>query len=174
MFPLKRYLFSMKKILSLLVFITLLTTGVLSAQQTDSAETKWVSMEDALLLARESGKKILIDVYDQGCPYCRRMHSQVYPSSEIVDVIDNYFIGVRVDVNSDATLKYLGQQFTEKQFASALRITGVPTAFFMNGDGEIIGQQPGFIPAETFLKLLKFVGSDAYMTQSFSDFSESN
>jgi thioredoxin-related protein len=164
----------MKKILPLIVLITLLTSGILTAQQNSPAETEWVSMEDALLLARESGKKILIDVYDQGCPYCRRMHSQVYPDSKIVDVIDDYFIGVKVDVNSDASLKYLGQQFTEKQFASALRITGVPTAFFMNGDGEIIGQQPGFIPAETFLKLLKFVGSDAYLTQNFSEYSVSN
>lgn len=170
----KRYLIAMKKILPLIVLITLLTSGILTAQQNSPAETEWVSMEDALLLARESGKKILIDVYDQGCPYCRRMHSQVYPDSKIVDVIDDYFIGVKVDVNSDASLKYLGQQFTEKQFASALRITGVPTAFFMNGDGEIIGQQPGFIPAETFLKLLKFVGSDAYLTQNFSEYSVSN
>jgi len=171
---LKRYLSVMKKFSSLLVFILLLTTGMLTAQNNKPAETEWVSMEDALLLARESGKKILIDVYDQGCPYCRRMHSQVYPSSEIVEVIDDYFIGVRVDVNSEETLKYLGQQFTERQFAVALRITGVPTAFFMNGDGEIIGQQPGFIPAVTFLKLLKFVGSDAYLKQTFAEFSESN
>jgi thioredoxin-related protein len=40
----------------------------------------------------------------------------------------------------------------------------------MNGEGELLGMQPGLLSAEIFEDLLNFVGSDAFESLSFEEF----
>jgi len=129
-----------------------------------------ISLQKALELAPQQQKKILIDVYATWCPYCQRMHSEVYPSEGVQKAINNYFLWVKIDVESDEMVNYHGEQMTQAQFANALENANVPTAYFLNQEGAILGKQPGFIDADVFLQLLNFVGSDAYLDQSFNEY----
>ena len=129
-----------------------------------------VSLSEALSAAARDGKKILIDVYAEWCPYCQRMHSSVYTSEEVLEVISEYFIWVIINVESPSRVNYYGTEMTEAQFASALENESVPTTYFLNSEGAIIGSQPGFIEADLFARLLEFVGSDAYLEQSFQEY----
>jgi thioredoxin-related protein len=155
------------------IFISLLAFLVINCnsatgQQTD---TEPVSLEEALRLAPETGKKILVDVYAEWCPYCQRMHSDVYKNEEVVDAISNHFIWVKINVESENMVNYLGNEMTEAQFARALDNESIPTTYFLNQEGSILGLQPGYIESETFSKLLNFVGSDAFLNQSFQEYS---
>lgn len=134
-------------------------------------EVEPVSLEEALEQAAREGKKILIDVYAEWCPYCQRMHGSVYTSREVLDAISDYYIWVKINVESTDKVSYYGSEMSQAQFASALENKSVPTTYFMNSEGAIIGSQPGFIESEVFADLLNFVGSDAYLTQSFEEFS---
>jgi thioredoxin-related protein len=153
--------------ISLLAFLVL-TCNSATGQQT---ETEPVSLEEALKLAPETGKKILVDVYAEWCPYCQRMHSDVYKNEEVVDAISNHFIWVKINVESENMVNYLGNEMTEAQFARALDNESIPTTYFLNHEGSILGLQPGYIESETFSKLLNFVGSDAFLNQSFQEYS---
>ncbi len=42
--------------------------------------------------------------------------------------------------------------------------------YFLGLDGEIIAGQPGFIPEEPYLQILDYVGTDAYIGQTFGEF----
>ncbi len=153
--------------ISLLAFLVV-TCNSATGQQT---ETEPVSLEEALKLAPETGKKILVDVYAEWCPYCQRMHSDVYKNEEVVDAISNHFIWVKINVESENMVNYLGNEMTEAQFARALNNESIPTTYFLNHEGSILGLQPGYIESETFSKLLNFVGSDAFLNQSFQEYS---
>ncbi|TVR28064.1 MAG: DUF255 domain-containing protein [Balneolaceae bacterium] len=153
--------------ISLLAFLVV-TCNSATGQQT---ETEPVSLEEALKLAPETGKKILVDVYAEWCPYCQRMHSDVYKNEEVVDAISNHFIWVKINVESENMVNYLGNEMTEAQFARALDNESIPTTYFLNHEGSILGLQPGYIESETFSKLLNFVGSDAFLNQSFQEYS---
>jgi len=153
--------------ISLLAFLVI-TCNSATGQQTGTVP---VSLEEALKLAPESGKKILVDVYAEWCPYCQRMHSDVYKNEEVVDAISNHFIWVKINVESENLVNYLGNEMTEAQFARALDNESIPTTYFLNQEGSILGLQPGYIESETFSKLLNFVGSDAFLNQSFQEFS---
>ncbi|MCC5914540.1 MAG: thioredoxin family protein [Balneolaceae bacterium] len=131
-----------------------------------------VSMAEALEMAADSDKKILIDVYAAWCPYCQRMHSDVYQNDEVLSAIDSHFIWVKINVESDRKVKFHGTEMTEAQFARALDNENVPTTYFMNSEGAILGLQPGFIEADMFSTLLNFVGSDAYLSQTFDEYRE--
>ncbi|MEX0822961.1 MAG: thioredoxin fold domain-containing protein [Balneolaceae bacterium] len=129
-----------------------------------------VSMREALERANSENKKILVDVYAEWCPYCGRMHSEVYPSEEVRKVISEYFLLVKINVESDNSIDYLGTTLTESEFANALENKSVPTTYFLNEEGSILGSQPGFLPIDVFSALLAFVGSDAYLNQTFEEY----
>ncbi len=152
--------------LLLLLFLPIHLAG---QQWQDNIE--WVSMERALELASDEEKLILIDVFAEWCPYCQRMQSEVYPDQQIEELIDLYFVPVRIDTESDRSEVYLGREFTQAEFARALRFQSVPTTFFMNSDGEVVGHQPGYLPEDVFAQLLEYVGSGAYEEISFDEFS---
>lgn len=137
-----------------------------------SAETSPVSLQEALELAAEEEKKILIDVYAEWCPYCQSMHSEVYKDDEVLDAISAHFIWVKINVESDDPVRFQGHEMTEAEFAQALENQSVPTTYFMNDEGAILGLQPGYIEADMFSMLLRFVGSDAFLTQTFQEYQE--
>lgn len=149
-----------------LLFLVLLSAEGVTAQ--DSIE--WVSVEEALERAEEEEKLILIDVFAPWCPYCQRMQEEVYPDSHVEEAIDTYFLPVRISVESEDPVRFMNREFTQAEFARALRYQNVPTTYFMNARGEVVGQQPGYLPEEVFTSLLRYVGSGAYETQSFEEF----
>lgn len=159
----------MKSVKILLTAFIFLILGVASGFAQDE-KTEPVSLEEALNLSSETGKKILVDVYAAWCPYCQRMHSEVYTDERVLDAISNYFIWVKINVESDNMVIYHGNEMTEAEFAGALENESIPTTYFLNNEGSIIGMQPGFIEEDTFSKLLNFVGSDAFQNQSFQEY----
>jgi thioredoxin-related protein len=157
-------------ILLMIISSFLLGTNA-KAQNATGAEP--TTLEQALKLAPETGKKILVDVYATWCPYCKRMHSEVYPSDEVRQAISDHFLLVKIDVEGTEEVNYFGEVMTEAEFARALENQNVPTTYFLNDEGAILGVQPGYLEPDVFSSLLQFVGSDAYLNQTFSEFNQS-
>lgn len=157
------------------VFMLIIVVGLLSPLNlfAQSSETVPITLEEALKRAPQEDKKILIDVYASWCPYCQRMHSDVYTSDEVLNAISDHYLWVRINVESDDVVTYKGTQFTEAQFARALDNKSIPTTYFMNDEGAIIGVQPGYLEIDVFSNLLNFIGSDAFLVQSFDEFRRS-
>lgn len=158
----------MKKIIKHLIIIIFLLIPVYVTAQNQEVEP--ISLQDALELAPVENKKILVDVFASWCPYCQRMHSEVYPSDAVQRAISDHYFWVRIDVESTEKVYYHGEEMTEAEFATALENQNVPTTYFLNSEGAILGKQPGFIDGDIFANLLNFVGSDAYLNQSFQDY----
>lgn len=137
------------------------------AQEVESGP---VSLEEALKRASQENKKILLDVYASWCPYCQRMHSDVYTDNAVMDAISDYYLWVQINVESEETVNYQGAEMTESEFARALDNKNIPTTYFMNDEGAVIGVQPGYLDADVFSNLLKFVGSDAFLNQTFEEY----
>lgn len=159
----------MKNFCQNLLAVLLVVACVHTASAQDNS-LKSYPLAEALELAQELDKKVLIDVYAEWCPYCGKMHSETYTNQEVIDTINDYFLLVKINIESENKVNYLGQEFTEQQFSSYLRSSSLPTTYFMQNDGEILGMQPGLIPADTFALLLEFVGAGLYKTQSFNEF----
>ncbi len=154
----------------ILIASVLLSPAYLVAQ---NVEIKPVTLEDALTRASKEDKKILIDVYASWCPFCQRMHSEVYTNDDVLRAISDHYLWVKINVESNNMVRYKGSDFTEAQFARALENENVPTTFFMNDEGAIIGVQPGYLDADVFSNLLNYIGSDAFLSQSFDEFRNS-
>jgi len=164
------------KNLHLITLLILISTGGFfssaDAQITKEVSFRIMELEEAMETAKLEDKKVLLDVFAVWCPYCRKMHSDVYPNESVSEAVNDHFILVHIDIESEEKVTFLDKNITQKQFATALRSQSTPTTYFMNHDGEILGHQPGLLSAEVFESLLRYIGSDAYLDQSFEEFSD--
>lgn len=158
--------------ISLLFFLIANVLTPLGERVTAGAEP--VTLEEAISTAPSLGKKILIDVYVEWCPYCQRMHANTYSSDEVLNTISEHFLWVRINAESDEIVNYHGTELTMSDFARALENRSYPTTYFMNEDGNIIAVQPGYMEAEVFTDLLRFVGTDAFLRMDFESFQKLN
>lgn len=126
------------------------------------------SFLDATAAARTSGKKVLAEVWAPWCGYCRKMQREVYPTPEVQAVVEQYFEPVRLngEVANDS-IPLMGMVVTSQMLAGALGAQGYPTTAFLQPDGRKITHLPGYSPAEDFALVLRYIGTDAYLTETF-------
>jgi len=129
-----------------------------------------IDLDRALDYAKQHEKKVLIDVYAEWCPYCEKMHNEVYTEAGVIEAVNEYYYLVKINIESDNKVKFHGREYTERDFSAMLNSTSLPTTFFMTGEGELLGMQPGLLPADVFEDLLHFVGSGAYESSTFDEF----
>lgn len=106
----------------------------------------WVLLQEAQTKASEEDKKVLIFAEAEWCGYCQKMDDEVFSTQAVTDSLRKYFYGVRLDIESDATVSFNGERFSEESLAQNFRAFRTPTTIFLDTDGSFIGLQPGFIP----------------------------
>jgi thioredoxin-related protein len=160
-----------KKLFSLLLFTTISVHGF---SQTDKLADvfEWQEMGEAIELAAENDKKVLVYANAVWCTYCKKMEKEVFSLEKVQQATNEDFYSVWIDIESEEELNFRGQKMSQIQFARIMRVTGTPTFIFFDSEGEIIAGQPGFIPEDMYLQILEFVGSDAYVDQSFGEFTQ--
>ncbi len=156
------------KFIKILLLTAVVITALTVKAQTQSLNP--MALDEAIEAASANNKKILIDVYAEWCPYCEKMHNEVYTESDVIEAVNEYYYLVKINIESDNMVNYLGREMTEQNFSAMLESSSLPTTYFMNGEGAVLGLQPGLVPSDTFRDLLHFVGSDAYESQSFEEF----
>jgi len=126
------------------------------------------SLEEVTTQAEAEETPILLEIYAPWCPYCERMQKEVYADEEVRTYLDRQFTYARLNRDTTAgSHEFDGQTLSSKQLSLTLGARGVPTTVFMRPDGTPIARQPGFIARDTFLPLIRYIGSGAYETQSF-------
>lgn len=131
----------------------------------------WVGVEQALDAGVLSTRRILIYVHAPWCPYCRRMNTVLLNDPDVQSAIKAYFSPVRINTESQDSVRYFDYEMTEREFAGALRNESLPTLYFMSPEGEVFAHQPGLLPREDLLKLLHYVGSGAFEEIPFESYS---
>ncbi|HBX64743.1 MAG: hypothetical protein CL670_03360 [Balneola sp.] len=165
----KRSIVYMTKKSVLVLLISLL--GISIAQSQNRPDMfEWKELGEAIKLAGENDKKVLVYGNASWCTYCKKMEKEVFTQESVKELTNEHFYSVWMDTESQDSLTFRGQQMTQMQFSRAMRITGTPTFIFFDSEGEIIAGQPGFIPEELYVQILEYVGTDAYLEQNFNEF----
>lgn len=149
-----------KTIIVCLVIISLISWS--NAICMESEKIKWHSYNDGVSLGEKQSKKIFVTFYADWCGYCKKMDKETFTNASVVNYLANNYVTVKVDTQKEKTL------------ASKFRISGLPSHMFLSEKGEIIGTQPGYMAADGFLSLLKYVKTDSYKTMKLQDFIESD
>ncbi|MBI5477135.1 MAG: thioredoxin fold domain-containing protein [Ignavibacteriales bacterium] len=153
-----------------ILFLTLLTIYSINVFAGGKTEPKWYKYDAGVIEANKTNKKILLDVYTDWCKWCKKLDAEVYGNDKVTEYLNKHFISIKINGESESTLKYKGKTISEQQLAGMLGVTGFPTIMFLDSKGEPIDKLGGFVPADKFLPIIKFLGEDHYKKISWDEF----
>lgn len=166
----------MNKIVLLAIFLMSLTT----TQAQD--KINWMTMNEALAAQEKKPKKIIIDFYTDWCGWCKRLDKDVYENKDVVKYINKNFYAVKFDAEGTETVSYKGKTFTNPgwqegrrrnsthQLAQYFRVSGYPNTVFLEENGAVLNQVPGYLKADQYQKLLSYFYSNAYKSKTWAEF----
>jgi thioredoxin-related protein len=165
-----------KRLFSLLI---LLVFGcALHAQ--DSTKIKWHTANEAFDLRKKEPKKILIEVYTDGCGWCKRLDISTFTNPEVVEYLNKYYYCVRFNAEGKENVTFNEMNFVNDgqygkfhSFAVALLQgkMGFPSIIYFDEKAQLITVVAGYMAPEQILPVLAYIGEDNYKTKDFQAFS---
>lgn len=135
----------------------------------------FLDLRDDVKEARQTGRRLMLYFYQDGCPYCSKMVQDNFGQKEIADKTRKYFDVVAINLWGDREVVDLaGKAMPEKAFASALKVQFTPSLLLLDEKGEVVLRLNGYIPPHKFSAALDFVGQRLEKKRSFSDYLAAN
>ncbi len=135
------------------------------------------SFDDALNLAKEQNKVVIVDVYTDWCGWCKKMDKDTYSNGDIKDLINDNFIYLKLDAESSEKHSYNGKTYTSADLAYYFQVDGFPSHVFLDPDGNVIefkynkfkmNNLPGYYGAKDFKKILEYFMEGKYKDTDLS------
>ena len=116
----------------------------------------------------EKNKKKLVLLWEQiGCVYCAKMHATVFTKPDIVELINNDFEVVQMDMRGSRKFIGLdGIEATEAEIARNYLVNATPTTMFFDENGDIVFRAPGYVKPKFFKAIYVYVREKAYEKQT--------
>ncbi len=130
-----------------LVLACIFAALIPTAASGESRPLKWHSFDEGMALGKAQGKVVFVFFWADWCTYCHTMDRETFHNQTVVDLLDKNFIAVKVD--SDR----------EQKLSNLFRIRGLPDNWFFSKSGSVLGHRPGYIPPDTFIKILRSIGN---------------
>ena len=134
--------------------LLLLTTAVPAHAQ---AQIQWLDWDAGMELAQRSGRPVLVDVYTDWCGWCKRMDRDVYAKPEVREYLASRFVTIKLDAEAPDPARYQGRNYTSTTLAERFKVTSYPTTIFLKSNGQHSINVPGYVPAEGFLMVLRYI-----------------
>lgn len=142
----------------------LLLTGLPAIAGATDADFKWHGYQDALDLAEETDRLVLVDVYTTWCGWCKKLDKQVYSRDDVKDYLSRKFVSVKLNAEDTETMVRINDTaMTYAQLTAAYGVRSYPTTLFLRADGKLLYGLRGYHPPERFLKALQYFGEGTYL-----------
>ncbi len=121
----------MKKV----IFFSLISILLFSFKSPDAIN--WYSMTEGLEIALRENKPMLIFVYVSWCDKCQRMEKKVFNNKEVMPLITENFIPVKINPEVDSIFfksdKFLSRKYFIREIEPGKMAIMVPTTAFYGG-----------------------------------------
>ncbi|MCX5752786.1 MAG: thioredoxin family protein [Candidatus Krumholzibacteria bacterium] len=132
----------------------------------------WLPFNEGMALAAKENKHVVIDFYTSWCHWCKVMDRETFSNPEVKKYLAENFVTIRIDAESmKEKVSYKGEEMTPVALARTFGVKGFPSLAYLDRDGELVTVIPGFVPAKTFLPLLRYMQNECYKQQmTFEEF----
>ena len=97
----------------------------------------------ALEEAKKENRRVLLELYMDGCSHCTRLHNETHIDAGVVQEVNSQYIPVKLEGRSHMDIV--------KQF----NVTGAPTTLVFDPQGKELHRFPGFYSPLDYLKELE-------------------
>lgn len=101
-----------------------------------------ITLEEALVKAKNENKLVFIDFYTVWCGPCKKMVRDIFPLATVGEVYNKNFINLKLDAEKEG-------QAVAKQY----NVTGYPTLLYLDTNGKVLLKDTAFKPEDTFLDM---------------------
>jgi len=122
--------------------------------------------------ATNNNKRLMVYYFQDGCPYCKILLEENFSQRDIAEKTQKYFDVVAINLWGDKEVSVGDKQYTEKEFAEALKVQYTPTILFFDENNKIIFRANGYYPPEKFSALLDYIGNRQEISTSYQDYME--
>lgn len=169
------------KFSSVLLIATMLSIPVFAGDEKakDKSETpavaeadgiQWMSYDEGLAKAKKEGKHLFIDFSTKWCGYCKKMDKTTFIEPDIVNMLNNDFVPVRIDGDSNKELDIDGFKVTEKNLSRyEYKVRGYPTFWFLDSEGTKLGAVQGYQSTQNMKNTLQYVKEKKYADKEKAD-----
>ena len=131
----------------------------------------FLDFEEDIAEAAAQGKRLVLYVYQSGCPYCNALVQHNFAQRDIAQTTQDYFDLVTINMWGDReVIQVGGQSFTEKTLAEALKVQFTPTLLFFNETGKVVLRVNGYYPPDAFRAALEYARTHTNQSSSFNEF----
>ncbi len=133
-------------------------------------EGQWLSFDQALAKGAADGKYIVVDFYTDWCKWCKVLDEKTYPDPAVQAIFAKSFALAKVNPEKDGSYQYKGKTYSNADLAKEFNVQGFPTSVFLDKDGNVCGSFAGYVPPESYVKILTFIANGDYKKQSLDQF----
>ncbi|MBU4538559.1 MAG: thioredoxin domain-containing protein [Weeksellaceae bacterium] len=141
----------MKKLFSLIISCISLTVF---SQEGIQFQTS--SFKEILAKAKSEKKLVFIDAFAVWCGPCKMMEKNIFPLQSVKEYYNANFINARFDM----------EKGEGREIAMKYGIRSYPTFLFLNGDGEVVMKNYGYMGEQDFLTIAKEANNPKYRNSS--------
>ena len=127
------------------IFSALLILSSLSVFAQQGIQFQKNTFAQMLEQAKKENKLVFIDAMAVWCGPCKLMDKNVFTQKSVGDYFNTNFINGKFDMEKGEGVA----------LAARYGVRSYPTFLFINGDGQLISQNMGYMPESTFLELGK-------------------
>lgn len=144
----------MKKIIS---GISIFCAIAISAQE--AIQFQELPFKDIIAKAKKEKKLVFIDAYASWCGPCKMMEKNVFTQKSVSDYYNTNFINARFDM----------EKGEGKDIASKFGVRSYPTYLFLNGEGELVSRNTGYMEESVFVAMAQDINSPGNKKGSLKD-----
>jgi thioredoxin-related protein len=120
--------------------------------------SSFLDFRDDVADAARDGKRLMIYIGQDGCPYCTRLMTANFSQRSIVDKTRRQFVAIALNLWGDREVVWIdGRRMSEKDLARALGVQFTPTLLFLDERGKVVVRLDGYYPPQRFEAVLDYV-----------------
>ncbi len=137
----------------------------------DWFKTSFLDFNEDLQEAADENRHVMIYFHQNGCPYCAKLVEDNFHNPILVAKLRKHFDAIQINMWGDRNLTdWQDREFSEKQFASLMKIQFTPTLIFLNHKGDSVLRLNGYQSVDKMHKALDYVAGKKYLKQSFATY----
>jgi len=141
------------------------TTLEKTTEKEVAAEINWMRYDDGLAKAKADDKHVMIDFSTSWCVYCKKMDKETFSEPEVIKLLNEHFVSIKVDGDSKQELDIEGYKISERDLTKKeYGVRGYPAFWFLKSDGTKLAQIKGYRPKEYMMEALNYIMEKKYDT----------